>query len=490
MKRRRRWIACLMALAMLLTITACENQQRKDSKDPVQPTVSKPLQVEPKSMFYLDGRLYYSTERESDFEHTCGTMDGSIETTVDKMSVPTEEHQSNFGAGYGYQFVAENAIDVLMDGSWIRFECAKEGAVFGEDVDRFAAQTAAELLSGEENYCYSPISLYYALSMAATGAAGTTQKQMYDLLGAEDTETLSKDCAALLQTLHRDEQESKLYLANSVWTRKDIVAKEAYQKRLKKDFSAELFQVEFNRQTNQKMTNWVKEQTKGLLAPEFQHNDDVAEVLLNTIYYKDAWREPFYESATEQEIFTDAKGVEHTVPFMHTTTITQTLETQDYTKASLEFMSGGEMVFVLPKEDVSLARLLSKRGLQNLLEKNGGDSCTISWSVPEFEQKCQMDLIPMLETLGIRDAFGSGADFSAASETPTFIGAVEQGTSFSIDENGVEAAAYTEIAKDESAAIADTQREVKMNLNRPFLYAVRNADGTMLFIGVCEQPTT
>ena len=60
------------------------------------------------------------------------------------------------------------------------------GASFSADAgEYFAAVTGAELLSGAENRCYSPVSLYLALAMAGAGAAGDTQAQIYALLGAE-----------------------------------------------------------------------------------------------------------------------------------------------------------------------------------------------------------------------------------------------------------------------------------------------------------------
>ena len=69
------------------------------------------------------------------------------------------------------------------------------GASFSADAgEYFAAVTGAELLSGAENRCYSPVSLYLALAMAGACAAGDTQAQIYALLGAEDTETLAAGC--------------------------------------------------------------------------------------------------------------------------------------------------------------------------------------------------------------------------------------------------------------------------------------------------------
>jgi hypothetical protein len=63
--------------------------------------------------------------------------------------------------------------------------------------------------------------------------------------------------------------------------------------------------------------------------------------------------------------------------------------------------------------------------------------------------------------------------------------AIEQGTRIGVDEEGVEAAAYTAIGL-EAAGIAPEELEVvEMNLNRPFIYLITAQDGScnQLFIG-------
>ena len=51
-----------------------------------------------------DGAMYYDTGRESTVTGRCGVMDGEITSAVDRTEVPSENDQSNFGAGYGYQW--------------------------------------------------------------------------------------------------------------------------------------------------------------------------------------------------------------------------------------------------------------------------------------------------------------------------------------------------------------------------------------------------
>ncbi len=77
-------------------------------------------------LIMLEGALYFLTG-ESNIDGRCGNMDGEIVETVDGSEVPAKDGQSNFGAGYGYQYVDENQIDVYMpygnpdEWKWMRF---------------------------------------------------------------------------------------------------------------------------------------------------------------------------------------------------------------------------------------------------------------------------------------------------------------------------------------------------------------------------------
>lgn len=357
--------------------------------------------------------------------------------------------------------------------------------------EHFAAVTGAELLSGAENRCYSPVSLYLALAMAGAGAAGETQAQIYTLLGAENTDTLAAGCKTMLDALQRDEKDSKLYLANSVWTRQGIETKPDYQTLLEQDFSAESFSVPFGQtRADGKMSAWVEQRTRGLLKPKFQHEADTVAVLLNTIYFKDGWAEPFSERNTENGDFTTAGGEIVRADFMQNRSAGLAREGEDYRKGELSFRSGGSMFFVLPDEDVPLQQLLAERGLQELLTDEGAQSRDIDWWLPKFRQGGQVQLIDLLRSLGVTDAFDAdAANFSNGWDTSAYISEVRQGTALSVDENGVEAAAYTEISMKESAALVEPESPLEMRLDRPFLYGVRGADGTLVFVGVCADPT-
>lgn len=48
----------------------------------------------------------------------CGMMDGEITSTVASTELPAENDQSNFGSGYGYQYGANDTIEVNMNNEW------------------------------------------------------------------------------------------------------------------------------------------------------------------------------------------------------------------------------------------------------------------------------------------------------------------------------------------------------------------------------------
>ena len=69
-------------------------------------------------MVRVDGKLYLDTGKESTAAR-CGNMDGEITSQVSGSECPSEDGQSNFGTGYGYQYGAsEGTIEILMNGKW------------------------------------------------------------------------------------------------------------------------------------------------------------------------------------------------------------------------------------------------------------------------------------------------------------------------------------------------------------------------------------
>ena len=86
---------------------------------PAVPADTPPMEVQ------VEGKLYRSTGRHSELDGRCGVMDGEIDSTVDRSKSPKKDDQSNFGTGWGYQFMPEDTIEVNLGRHWIVFEQVK-----------------------------------------------------------------------------------------------------------------------------------------------------------------------------------------------------------------------------------------------------------------------------------------------------------------------------------------------------------------------------
>lgn len=87
------------------------------------------------AMVMIDNCLYYDSG-EISTDSGCGNADGTIADSTEVL--PTENDQSNFGAGYEYQLMENNTVGICIDNEWHIFVAYQEG-VFDE-VDKLLTQ--------------------------------------------------------------------------------------------------------------------------------------------------------------------------------------------------------------------------------------------------------------------------------------------------------------------------------------------------------------
>ena len=86
------------------------------------PTTKEVPLGDSRPMIMVEGTLYYDTGKVSTAEREDSLFDGEIASTVNQSEIPTENNQSNFGTGYGYQFGTEGTIEVYINEKWAIFE--------------------------------------------------------------------------------------------------------------------------------------------------------------------------------------------------------------------------------------------------------------------------------------------------------------------------------------------------------------------------------
>ncbi len=252
-------------------------------------------------------------------------------------------------------------------------------------------------------------------------------------------------------------------------------------------FYAESYQMDFSDpDTGKVIGQWIADHTNGTLAPDITIGPQDILHMINTVYFYDQWVDGFDEGQTEEDVFHGAKGDE-TMEFLNQTCGSQNFFRGDgFLRSSLGLKGGGEMVFVLPDEGVDVKTLLqSPERLQTVLEGGQETSGKVTWSMPKFSFDAKYDCKGMLKKLGMQSAFSPTADFSGLTDSMAYVDSVVQETHIGVNEKGVEASAFTDIAFVGTAMPMD---EAEMVLNRPFLYGILQ-DGVLLFVGVYQGET-
>ncbi len=361
----------------------------------------------------------------------------------------------------------------------------------------FMSVLSAALMDGQSNKNLSPVSVYIALAMAAEGAKGDTQEELLAILGEKKLKDLRKSVEQMLKDLKTEGTSGELVLANSIWLgRQDesVAFHEAYLKTLAKSYGAEAGAVRFGAaEAGEKIAAWIKEKTRDKIQPSedaMTFNADTLAVLINTIYLKDSWQKPFDPERTEQDTFSGLQGKEIIVKYMRRTdSNAAVVRGEGYLRYALPLRDVGRMVFVLPNEEVSLESLLGSPEKINELLRGGEEvNADVDLKVPKFTFQDRTDLEKTLMDLGVRISFTGGADFSGITDTPAHISRVLQESHIGVDEDGVEAAAYTMIALAKSSMSIEKRDKIDFHLTRPFLYAIESYDGTVLFIGTVTEP--
>ncbi|ENY84856.1 hypothetical protein HMPREF1094_03854 [[Clostridium] innocuum 2959] len=125
------------------------------------------------------------------------------------------------------------------------------------------------------------------------------------------------------------------------------------------------------------------------------------------------------------------------------------IDNKDYAATSLALSNSTSLTLVLPKEGKDLRKLMEQKGfLQNLLEDDGdgAEFGIVNLSLPKFKIHSKLLLADTLKAMGVTSLFDTAAELDGITdEKPLFVSNIQQETSIALDEEGVEASAYTEI---------------------------------------------
>ncbi len=379
-------------------------------------------------------------------------------------------------------------------------------------------------LDKNKNIFYSPYSIAAAFSIVANGAKGTTQKEILAALDAKNIQMLNDGFKNFREVMENEYtggrilNESNLILIDKKFIGKGINPK--FKDVVENIYGSEVDTANFEGNLGgekRRIKNFVAEKTNNFIS---NYKSLVTEStvldLLNVIYFKGDWENPFKATDTWKSDFFNRDGSKSKVQMM-----SQSFQNEIRYYADEKYMGiempykkledGGEVVamyVILPRTEKNPGRSNNEKNSYNENDLSIAESWnaeeisyrenflrnlqnapifqdTVAVFIPKFELDIKNDLNEDLKKMGIRRAFTNSAEFSnIIKNTQLKISNATHQAKIKVDEKGTEAAAVTEIEM-LATAIPGVPKIIYFCADRPFLFVIRDVpSGINLFTGV------
>ena len=336
----------------------------------------------------------------------------------------------------------------------------------------------------------SPLSITYALGMLNNGAAGQTQEEISKVLGFGDVDAQNEFCQKMKLELAGTAwyDPTRLNIANTIFVNKGMgwQVKDDFAQKASQYYMANPQNRDFrDGETRDVINQWASDHTEGMIKevlsePEF--NPRAVSYLLNAIYFKGMWSNPFEAENTREESFNGGDAV----PMMNKQEMLAYTENDVFQEVILPYGSGSyQMQVFLPRVGKTIDNVLENLASDNSLLTSNLPSYEVDLKLPRFETNTNIGLKNIMSELGMPTAFDPyNADFSNLCvenfDQNIYIGLMKQVAKIEVNEQGTEAAAVT-IIGEYTSGIPET---ATFYANRPFLYVIREqSTGIIIFMG-------
>ncbi|CAN5600874.1 serpin family protein [soil metagenome] len=362
--------------------------------------------------------------------------------------------------------------------------------------DAFGVRLLRQVAEAEAapNLLISPLSASLALGMTLNGAQASTYTAMRDALGFTDLDQAAVNDAyrGLIPQLLARDPDVEFTLANALWYRRGFDVKQPFKDAAHTHFRAHVADLDFSDPAAPRtISQWAEDRTGGRIQDLVEQIDPLDMLfLVNAVYFKAPWAQPFHPNSTRDAAFVMDGGSTVMVPTMTQDAAFPHLTNDEVQAVELPYAEGDfAMLLLAPPPGFPLRAFvagLTTAKIDGWLTamQNG----RIMLSMPKFSFEYDVTMNDALIALGMGVAFDpEAANFDGihdATRNDLYISKVRQKAFIDVHELGTEAAAAT------SVTVGVTSMPPVLAFDRPFLFAIREREsGAILFIGLVGDPS-
>lgn len=355
----------------------------------------------------------------------------------------------------------------------------------------------ALMVSDNQNKVVSPINIYLAFAMLSETTDGKTRQQILDALGCSDIDDLRVKAEALLRANDFYYDSFASQIANSLWLRDDdrVSYVQDTLDYIAQNYRADSFSGPMGTpEMNKALQTWLNDNTGGLLTEQasgIKTNTDTMLALASTIYFKASWVDKFGDAVPGTFY-----GIDGEIPcdMMTRGDCWRYYMGEKFDAASVGIESGYSMWVLLPKEGILPEELITDEEAMRVIyyDKYDDERRKVILTMPRFDINSDLDIIGGMEKMGITDVLNpKKSDFTPLTsdkKAQIYISQAQHAARVITDEYGVLAAAYTILDLRDSAGAPPRNETLIIIADRPFLFAIKGADHSLLFIGTVYSP--
>jgi serpin B len=354
----------------------------------------------------------------------------------------------------------------------------------------------------DTNFVDSGYSLATALAMLELGAVGDTQTQIAAVLHEAGVSPALQAAAwkqldaSLLATAQGD--GISLDDANAIWLQEGPPFNATFLNTLVEEFAAPSSQVDFSGDPSDAanlINQWVSSATDGMIPTVVSASDiqSLKLVLADAIYFDADWLNEFDPSLTAAGPFNLPDGSQVSAQMMRNPEL-WTLPTYvggGVTAVELPYVGGHFAADVIMPTSQSIGDFVAGMTPATLtgIEQSLTSTQYVKLTLPKFNISSQESLIPILQALGMTDAFDGAANFSGIDgATDLQVGLLKQRAVMQVNEQGTTAAAATIIGGLGGGGPVPTITNIV--INHPFLFVIRDTvTDAIVFTAQVVDPT-
>ncbi|KAH0790767.1 serpin family protein [Histomonas meleagridis] len=294
----------------------------------------------------------------------------------------------------------------------------------------------------------------------------------------------------MIQSIEKENESTSIVSVNSIWPNENLFKDMSIFKPLLEVFDSKVTPVTFPQPGLDQINQNVFESTHGhitnLISPDAV-NPLTSIIITNAIYFRSKWRLNFDPSNTCTGSFTLFDDSIQQIDFMNESGYYPYTEDSAAQVLSIPYIDNNSLIIFLPKRnDIESFKTL-RTNFQKYINQLELSDIKIYYTIPKFTHEWgSKSLVEMLKSIGIIDIFGN-------SQNLFYISDILHKTFIDVNEEGTEASAVTvvieELKGEEDDAELDFDLEtIEFKADHPFIYLIRNENGSVIFAGTYIIP--